>query len=242
MQLQAQQDVGDPRSLLEPLREVQERLRLEVEETYTRQEEIREAADKQTARFTYVWYHRRGGSPEGAEKDVGGIIERLSDEVFENKPVAYAIVTDPRTRDTSQTMVSIRWTEGYEPKAAARPELEAVDPYRFSISVGESDYSIGTEHGTTFEVQRNGETVESECASAAHALGKLIKHLLIDITEIDEARGNHDAADDADRDFLLGLAPDIASSPIVSEEARKHLVDFVELVTNKDLAAESEEE
>lgn len=232
----SQIDAGDPRSLLEPLREVQERLRLEVEEDFIKQEEIREAADQKTARFTCVWYHHRNGDPFLDEMDVGSIVERLADEVFENKPVAYAVHSEPRTRDTSQTMVSIRWAEGYTPSktASSDPEAESVDPYNLDISVGNNTtLSLRTTSGTDFDILKNGEPIETDIDAAATALGSLTMHLLDAVASIDKERGRHDSVEHSHLEFLLGLVPALAQSPLVDDAAREHLVSFFELATNK---------
>ena len=235
------QDIGDPRSLIEPLRELQDRIRLEVPEEHVKHEEIRESADQQTAGLTLTWYDRADGAAEGELMDVEPIVNRLVDEVLESHPVAWDVSTQPQGDIfTHETQVKLRWMENYQPVKAEVPADSSVDPYRMTVQVGDIQYAIVTDHGTEWSIERQGEVVEQELVSVAAALGALVKHLLADLTLIGEELGNPEAADAGDLDFLMSLAPALASSPVVSEEALEHLVKFVEMTTGHELDLDDE--
>jgi len=230
------QDIGAPKSLIEPLRELQDRIRLEVPEEYVKTEEIRESADQQTAGLTLIWYDRADGKPDGEPMDVEPIVDRLTEEVLMQYPIAWDFSTqDEDNVFTHETQVKARWQEGKEPTTADVPPDDSVDPYSFTTTVGNVTYAVATTHGTEWSVLRNGEVVEDGLGSVPAAFGAMVKHLLADLSLIGEELGNPSAADDGDLDFLTALAPALASSPVVSEEARGHLITFVEMVTGHEL-------
>ena len=112
------------------------------------------------------------------------------------------------------------------------------------VEYGDTTYGIESpDSGTTFNVTRNGEAVEEDCPSVAAALGKLQKHLLVDLSYTEELEDpTEDVQNQIDTDFMVSIAEWMMNSPAVPEEAKKNLILFVEFLTNRDFESEEPEE
>ena len=114
----------------------------------------------------------------------------------------------------------------------------------FSAEYGENTYTINSpDSGTTFDVIRNEEVVETDCPTIAFALGKLQKHLLVDLSYDEELEEgvDEDVQNEIDIDFMKAIAEFMANSPVVNEEAERHLTIFMELLTNREFLPEEEQ-
>jgi len=115
----------------------------------------------------------------------------------------------------------------------------------FSATYGENTYSISSpDSGTTFDVLRNEEVVETECPSVAYAIGKLQKQILVDLSYSEELEegATEEVQSEIDIDFMKAVAGFMVNSPVVNEEAERHLTIFVELLTNREFEPEDTEE
>lgn len=224
MQSYAQSDIS---SLVEPLRELRDRISLEVPDTFIQEESIRESADQQTATLLIVWYEREDNEPEGEFLDVKSVIDRLVDEVLSDKPVAVDITDDEKKLGVTQTMVKVYWDE--KRTAAVPPEFPEAELF---VDFNGNEYEI-IDDGDSFSVLRNGEVSEDKQPSIAFALGTIAGLVLQDSAEANEA--DQEAFVQADSDFLLSVSQFLATSPMVAnDDVRDLLVEFVELVTNRE--------
>jgi hypothetical protein len=224
MQFYAQSDIS---SLVEPLRELRDRISLEVPDTFIQEESIRESADQQIATLLIVWYEREYNEPEGEFLAVKSVIDRLADEVLSDKPVAVEITDDEKKLGVTQTMVKVYWDE--TKTAAVPPEFPEAELF---VDFGDNEYEV-IDDGDSFTVLRNGEVADDKQPSIAYALGTLAGHVLQDSAEANEA--DQEAFVQADSDFLLSVSQFLATSPMVADDGvRDLLVEFVELVTNRE--------
>lgn len=212
-------------------------MRLEVPEEHTKGEDIRESPDRSTAGLTLVWYNREDGEPEGEELDVEPIVDRLADEVLSKYPVAWTVSHEPQDLYTFESYVKLRWADDAEMSTAAAdtPADTSIDPYQVSMSIGGTDFQLYTHHGTDWEVLRAGEPVESDLEGVAAAFGALVQHGLDELTALGMEEGNPSATVDMNLEFMSSIVDMLLASPIVTDEAREHLITFVEMVTGHEV-------
>jgi hypothetical protein len=226
MQLYAQTPIS---SLVLPLRELRDRISLEVPDTFIQEESIRESADQQTASLLIVWYEREDNRPDGEFLDVKSIIDRLVEDVLSDKPIDYERTEDEKKQNVTQTLIKLYWDE--TKTAAVPPEFPEAELF---VDFGENEYEI-VDDGDSFTVLRNGEVSDDKQPSIAYALGTLTGRALDDLAEA----GKADAYDQVDQDFLLAVSQFLIDSPIVpDDDVRDLFVEFVELVTNREFPRE----
>lgn len=224
MHLYAQSDIS---SLVEPLRELRDRISLEVPDTFIQEESIRESADQQTAALLIVWYEKEDNEEDGEFLDVKSVIERLVEEVLSDKPIAVEITDDEKKQNVTQTLVKVYWDESRT--AAVPPEFPEAEMF---VDFNGNEYEI-VDDGDSFTVLRNGEVADSKQPSLAYALGTLAGHVLQDTAEANEA--DSESYVQADQDFLLSVSQFLADSPMIADSSvRDLLVEFVEMVTNRE--------
>ena len=104
----------------------------------------------------------------------------------------------------------------------------------FTVEFKDNLYRLESpDGGETFSILKNGEAVEESCKSVAAAFALLQKHLLVDLSFIEELNEASRSLDQIDQDFIEAVASFLFNSPVVSPEAQKHLTAFVELVSNQ---------
>ena len=217
-------------SLVEPLRELRDRISLEVPDTFIQEESIRESADQQTASLMIVWYEKEDNKPEGEFLDVKSIIDRLTEEVLSDKSVEYETTEDEKKQNVTQTLIKVYLDESRA--AASPPEFPEVELF---IDFGENEYEV-IDDGDSFSVLRNGEVADDKQPSVAYALGTLAGHVLQDAAEANEA--DSETFVQADQDFLLAVSAFLANSPMIpDDDVRSLLIEFVELATNREFPA-----
>lgn len=242
MPLAEVKDIVSPYGLL---RELQDRVSLEIPESVIKEEELSESHDGRIGRYVLVWYlDAEQEAHENVEQTVKSLVKQVIDP---SEGVTYSIADVSRSRDTSQIMVTVEVVE--EPVTAARrTAYEVVPPMAlpFQLTFQDSEYKIeSTDGGETWSLMRNGEAVEEELPSVAFALGKLQKHLLVDLSYGEElSTGESEEAllveDQIDKDFIVSTSEFLANSPLVTDEALEHLTTFVELVTKREFEPETD--
>jgi hypothetical protein len=223
------------------------RIALEFPASVFKEEKVTENYDRSTARYVVVWYNT---TDSGEKTDLASRVKALATEVVDADAKAWFsvdVTEATRSRDTSQIMVT--YTKKSQPAIttkAAVEDAEALDS-KIELKLGDASYRIVSPNmGTTWSVlDSNGTEVESDLDAVPTALGRALKHLLVDLSYLEEVSGGkttQKAMDDLDRNFLAGVAGWFANSPVVNKEAKKHLVALVELVTKHDFRADKVEE
>lgn len=212
------------------LQAIRDRLFLLIKESELRENTIASSLSKNKSRLTVF-------CPKDPTK-VGKLLNLCTQQVLGSSPKQHIQLQ----RNGSFLTLTIENTSTRQ-----RTAEDEVKPLKvpFSAAYGENTYSINSpDSGTTFNVIRNEEVVETECPSVAFALGKLQKHILVDLSYSEELEdgASEDVQNEIDKEFMKAIAEFMANSPVVNEEAKRHLTIFVELLTNREFEPEEVEE
>ena len=223
-------------SLLYPLQELQDRISLEVPATFLKDERIQESTDQNLARYSIAYYLTADNEPEGDEADIQSIVERLAENVLNDKEVLWDIKHGGSDRGVYETTVSVTWPEGTQPREASA--AEPYDALPLTTYADQNVYNIATD-GNTFFILKNGKAVVEDAPSPAYALGALIPLLREELLDIETTSGLQNSPPN---DFLAGLAMSVIDTPDIDDEAKEHFVKFYELVTLTDFEAQGGDE
>lgn len=221
------------------------RIALEFPSSLIKEEKISESYDRQSARYVVVWYNT---NEKGQSVDLSSRVRALATEVIDDDAKAWfsAEVNElVRSQETSQLMVTyIKKEKPAITTKAAVEENQVVAPVE--LKAGDSTYRVvSSSGGTTWDVvDAAGTKVESDLTSVPAAVGKALKHVLVDLSYLEEVSGGkttQKALDDLDRGFIESVLSWIYNSPVVNKAAKKQLKEFVELVTKHDFRAETVE-
>lgn len=211
------------------LQSIRDRLYLLISKNTVREDTIASSLSKRKSRLTL-----------NCNLDVDKVAKYLRLCASQTIPTTATCKAQLRKKGSTLTLTLSDQTRVAEENPLVKP-LEIP----FSAAYGENTYSINSpDSGTTFDVLRNEEIVETECPTIAFALGKLQKHLLVDLsyTEELEEGASEEIQNEIDIDFMKAVAAFMANSPVVNEEAKRHLTIFVELLTNREFEPEESEE
>jgi hypothetical protein len=226
------------------------RVALEFPSSVIKEEKTSESYDRQSARYVVVWYNN---DEQGKEVNLDPRVRALASEVIDADAQAWFNVEVSelqRSKETSQLMITYEKKEkpSLSTKAAVRAAGDAKGMLEapLEFKVGESSYRVvSADGGTTWDVvDASGDKVESNLASVPAAVGKVLKHVLVDLSYIEEVSGGKTtkkAMDDLDRNFVEALVSWIYNSPVANKEAKKHLKEFIEIVTKHEFQAEKAE-
>ena len=219
-------------SLVYPLQELRDRLNLEITAPFVKEEEIQEAGDQQSARYTLAVYTTVRGSGQGEKKDFEPIVTRIAQDVFGNYDVEWEMHPVQRSRNTQEFAITIF------PAVRQARFRGAASPYNvipLTVYVDEDVYNLATD-GRAFVVLKNGEVL-LEAPSPAYALGALCA---LAPQALDGLQQTQDLAKSPPHDFLAGLATAVLDWPGIPDEAKEHFVRFYELTTLRDFEAQQE--
>lgn len=214
------------------------RIALEFPSSVIKEEKVTESYDKKTAQYTVSWYTQDdSGKDVAIAEDVSSHALDVIDEASRNL-FSVSVSKPIQSKFTSQITVTYKLKKKNAAAAAEDTELDS----GVAVAVRDSAYRIvSRDTGTTWLVlNAEGEEVDSDVASVPEALALLLRHVLVDLSYIEEVSGGKStekAQEDLDRAFLGALATWYVNSPIVNKEAKKHLVALVELVTKRDFKA-----
>ncbi len=229
-------------SLLEPLRELEGRFRLEVPEEYVKEERIRESSDQQTATFIITWYdiENKDTKDDMEPLNLEPIIDELAEAVLgSNDDITFQIAHHRRGRHTFVSAVKVQFKPDTNRTAGFRREGQDIvppDTYPVTLYIGDDIFGIDSDNGVTYRTIKNGEVLGDNFESAADAAGSLIGPAISMIMDLEASKGRDDQLA-VEQDFLVGISDYYLNSDTISEDAKEHLVSFVELVTNRDLVS-----
>lgn len=218
------------------IKEIEGRLALQLPDKAIKEQDLYENYQQTSARFTLVWWLDHEEEFKPAEK-----LKQVVQQVTETRDNIEVSLTDPsRSVDTGKMMVTINTIpESKEGRTADGPVKNIVVP--MVLELGGNEYHIvSRDMGTTWDVTRDEELVETKLPSVAAAIGKLTKHLVVDVGNIEELdTGDRRKPDEVDIDFIVSLGEWFANSPVVTKTALDHLTAFVELLTKREFTPES---
>lgn len=235
----AEEDPDKTESLLEPLRELEGRFRLEIPEEYVKEERIRESSDQQTATFLITWYDIENKDPDSdiEPMNLEPIIDELASAVLgSNDDITFQTAHDRRGRHTFMSAIKVQ----FKPRVAGfrREGQDIVPPntYPVTLYVGDDVFGIDSDDGVTYRTTKNGEVLGEGYESAADAAGSLVGPAISMLMAVEAEKGRDDQLA-VEQDFLVGISDYYLNSETISEDAKEHLIAFVELVTNRDLVS-----
>lgn len=235
----AEDDASKIESLLEPLRELEGRFRLEVPEEYVKEERIRESSDQQTATLIITWYdvENKDDKDDVEPFNLEPVIDELAEAVLGSKDdITFQTAHDRRGRHTFVSAVKVQ----FKPRTAGfRREGQDIvppDTYPVTLYVGDDVFGIDSDDGVTYRTTKNGEVLGDGFESAADAAGSLVGPAISMLMAVEAEKGRDDQLA-VEQDFLVGISDYYLNSDTISEDAKEHLVAFVELVTNRDLVS-----
>jgi len=234
------------KSLLGPLDEFQGRFNLEVPKSYIKEERSREASDFQTATHTIVWYDTENMKDSDREEDsidLEPIIEEIAASVLGSKDyLDYSVSHTSQGRHKFQTTISVNFKA--PPSTVASlffrrgQDLIPAGDYPVSLYIGDDVFSIDTtDGGISYRITENGEAVEEGYDSAPMAFGRLITEVIGKLESVEGTQGRDDLLT-VEQEVLIGMSKYFLDSEVIPEDAKIHLIDFVEFVTNRDLEAQ----
>lgn len=227
-------------SLLEPLRELQGRFRLEVPESYVKEERIRESSDQESASYVITWYDVENmKEEEGVEPlDIEPILNELAEIVLGSKDgIEFSTETIRRARHTFQTTIKVNFSAKTAGFRFAQDIIPA-NVYPVTLYIGEDVYGIDSEDGLSYRLTENGDTLADGYGSAPDAFGALFTLAIEKLADLEEGRSDKLTVE---QELLVGISDYYLNSDTISEDAKKHLIAFVELVTNHDLISTLED-
>jgi len=240
------EDTDIEKSLLGPLDEFQGRFRLEVPKAYIKEERSREASDQQSATHTIVWYDTENMRDSEEEPlDLEPIIEELAETILGDKDyLEHSVSHDRLGRHKFQSIISVNFKKDEKEKTGAvirlGQDIVPAGDYPASLYIGDDVFGIDSDDGLTYRITQNGEVIEEDYESAPMAFGRLLTLSIEKLKEVEASKGREDQLD-VEQDLLIGIAGYFLDSETIPEDAKIHLVDFVELTTNKDLEAALDE-
>lgn len=230
-------------SLLKPLKELQSRVRLEVPESYLKEERVRESSDQQSASYVITWYDVENmKEQEGHEPlDLEPIIDELAGVVLGSKDdIEFSTEHHRRARHTFQTTVKVNYSGKKTASFRGAQDLVPSDVYPVTLYVGEDVLGIDSDDGIDYRITENGDVLADGYGSAPDAFGAVVTAAIDKMRELESSKGREDQLT-VEQEVLVGLSDYFLNSDTISEEAKGHLVEFVELVTNHDLASTLED-
>jgi hypothetical protein len=221
------------------LRDLQDLVNFEVPDSFTKEVGIRESSDQSTATFYLAWYKHENNDPDARTIDARQIIDDLAERIFADSDISYEVSHDRKARNLTQSTVTAKFTT----TASVRRAQEIVPPatYPFSVYIGDDVFGIDSDNGVTYRITQNGEILGDNYESPADAAGALVGVMFYGLADL-EAESGRDDPDAFEQDFMLGLSDFILTNERISIEAKEHYIAFVELVTNRDVAAVLEEQ
>jgi hypothetical protein len=213
------------------VKEIEGRLSLLIPDKVIKEQNLYENYAQTSARFTLVWWldEEDEYDPEEALRTVIGQVTQAREDLILD-------ITGPtRSFDTGTMMVTLTLKEnGKEARVADGPVKTIVAP--MGLELGENTYDIVSQDmGSTWDVVRNDEFVERGLPSVPSALGKLLKHLLEDLGNVEILdSGDSSKPDEVDKEFIESLCKWFANSPVVTDKALESLTEFIELITKRD--------
>jgi hypothetical protein len=235
----AEEDPDKIDSLLEPLRELEGRFRLEVPEEYVKEERIRESSDQTTASLVITWYDVENKDPESDTEPLNlePVIDELAEAVLgSHDDIDFQTAHERRGRHTFLSAVKVQ----FKPKTAGfrieGQDIVPPDTYPVTLYVGDDVFGIDSDDGVTYRTTKNGEVLGESFESAADAAGSLVGPAIEMLMAVESSKGREDQLT-VEQDFLIGISDYYLNSDTISEDAKEHLVAFVELVTNRDLVS-----
>ena len=230
-------------SLLEPLRELQGRFRLEVPESYVKEERIRESSDQQSASYVITWYDVENMKDDNDQEplDLEPIIDELAEVVLGSKDgIEFSTEHHRRARHTFQTTVQVIYSGKKTAGFKSAQDIVPSDVYPVTLYVGEDVLGIDSDDGLDYRITENGDVLADGYGSAPDAFGALVTAAIAKLRDLEADKGREDQLT-VEQDLLVGLSDYFLTSDTISDEAKGHLVEFVELVTNHDLASALED-
>ena len=230
-------------SLLKPLKELQGRVRLEVPESYLKEERVRESSDQQNASYVITWYDVENMKEEKDQEplDLEPIIDELAEIVLGSKDgIEFGIEHQRRARHTFQTTVKVTYngkkTAGYR----TAQDIVPSDVYPVTLYIGEDVLGIDSDDGLDYRITENGDVLADGYDSAPDAFGAVVTAAIDKLRDLESSKGREDKLT-VEQEILVGISDYFLNSDTISPEAKQHLVEFVELVTNHDLASALED-
>jgi len=178
--------------------------------------------------------------------DVKSILRRTADAYTKANSLAYKMVTSStkisalgaheNSKSTTITLTHasrVRTSENGEPIPSSLPYA--------SIHVADDVYSIITDNGVDFSVLKNGEEVAGRLPSEGFALGTMFKYILPELATKGDAAGSKTAEQELTKDFVYSVGTILLEGGELDDSARRYLVDFVEMFTNRDFGTEKGE-
>jgi hypothetical protein len=170
---------------------------------------------------------------------IENIIDTLSPR-YPNVAVGQPILS---YTDNGNNRLEVVATEVEEPLEEGEPPEEigegapipSDNSFPVSVTIGDVAFDIANYDGMTYTVLRNGEVLEGELPSLAAALGAMLGYALPEIADREAKKGAPNPDTEVDKDFLFAISKFLRKSPIIPDASvLKHLVDFVELTTQRD--------
>lgn len=226
-------------SLIAPLRELEGRFRLEVPEEYVKEERIRESSDQQSATFLVTWYdvENKDASADPEPLNLEPVIDELAESVLGSKnELTFQTIHERRGRHTFLSAVKVQFkarTAGFRREGQ---DIVPADTYPVTLYFGDDVFGIDSDDGVTYRTTKNGEVLEDGFESAADAGGSLVGPSIRMLIDLESSKGRGDQLT-VEQDFLVGISDYYLNSDTINEDAKEHLVAFVELVTNRDLVS-----
>lgn len=239
----AEEDDTISESLLGPLRELQGRFRLEVPDEYVKEERIRESSDQQTATLTITWYDVENKDPSTNTEPLNlePVINELAESVLGDKEdLNFQVAHERRGRHTFLSAIKVQFKARLAGFRIEGRDIIPSDTYPVTLYIGDDVFGIDSEDGLTYRTTKNGEVLGDGFTSAADAAGSLIGPAISMLIEVEAEKGRDDQLA-VEQDFLVGIADYYLNSETISEDAKAHFIQFVELVTNRDLISALEE-
>jgi hypothetical protein len=239
----AADDAVEIDSLLKPLRELQGRVRLEVPESYLKEERIRESSDQQSASYIVTWYDVENMKEEEGKEplDLEPIIDEVAEIVLGSKDgIEFKVEHQRRARHTFQTTVKVNYTGKKTAGYRSAQDIVPSDVYPVTLYIGEDVFGIDSDDGLDFRITENGDVLADGYGSAPDAFGAVVTAAIDKLRDLEASKGREDQLT-VEQEILVGISDYYLNSDTISDDAKGHLVEFVELVTNHDLASTLED-
>ncbi len=228
-------------SLLEPLQELQDRISLEVPPSYVKEEHIRESSDQQTANYVITWYTTEDADPTGDDLDVETIIESMTASVLNSKEgVEWDMSSEPIGTNTFRSSIQVKFTPTTANVLKIAQDISPAAEAPVSFYIADDVYGVDSPDQLEYRILKNGEVYSDGYDSLPDALGGMFGEVLSAVQDMEMEKGED--PNTVRGDFLLGIADLIMGDEAISEEAKEHFVVFVELLTNRDVEAYTEED